>query len=34
LLRNEPGGLTMLESGQELSLGVELAFERVEDAAS
>lgn len=30
MLRQEPGGLTMLDPGQALDLGVELAFERLE----
>jgi aldose 1-epimerase len=34
LIRDEPGGLAMLESGHELRLGVELAFERLDDAAA
>jgi aldose 1-epimerase len=34
LIRGEPGGLTMLDPGQTLGLGVELAFERLENRTS
>jgi len=33
LLNGQPGGLTVLGPGQELVLGIELAFERVAPSA-